>query len=75
MFRFGNKAKLSPRFIGPFEILKRIGLMAYHIGLPSSLSRLHIVLHVSVLIKYIADHSHVSNYQPIQISEDMSYEE
>ena len=75
MFRFGKKGKLSPRFIGPFEILERIGPVAYRIALPPSLSRLHNVFHVSVLRKYIADPSHVLDYQPIQITEDMSYEE
>ncbi|KAH9665582.1 Endonuclease [Citrus sinensis] len=75
VFWFGKKGKLSPRFIGPFEILERIGLVAYRIALPPSLSRLHNVFHVSVLRKYIADPLHVLDYQPIQINEDMSYEE
>lgn len=75
VFRFGKTGKLSPRFIGPFEILERIGPVAYRIALPPSLSRLHNVFHVSVLRKYIADPLHVLDYQPIQINEDMSYEE
>ncbi|KAH9722972.1 Endonuclease [Citrus sinensis] len=75
VFQFRKKGKLSPRFIGPFEILERIGPVAYRIALPPSLSRLHNVFHVSVLRKYIADPSHVLDYQPIQITEDMSYEE
>ncbi|KAH9763231.1 Endonuclease [Citrus sinensis] len=75
VFRFGKKGKLSPRFIGPFEILERIGPVDYRIALPPSLSRLHNVFHVSVLRKYIADPSHVLDNQPIQITEDMSYEE
>ncbi|KAH9778034.1 Endonuclease [Citrus sinensis] len=75
VFRFGKKGKLSPGFIGPFEILERIGPVAYRIALPPSLSRLHNVFHVFVLRKYIADPSHVLDYQPIQITEDMSYEE
>ncbi|KAH9658002.1 hypothetical protein KPL70_023316 [Citrus sinensis] len=75
VFRFGKTGKLSPRFIGPFEILERIGPVAYRIALPPSLSRLHNVFHVSVLRKYIADPLHVLDYQPIQINEDMLYEE
>ncbi|KAH9722450.1 Endonuclease [Citrus sinensis] len=75
VLRFGKTGKLSPRFIGPFEILERIGPVAYRIALPPSLSRLHNVFHVSVLRKYIADALHVLDYQPIQINEDMSYEE
>ncbi|KAH9802791.1 MJK13.9 protein [Citrus sinensis] len=68
---FGKKSKLSLRFIGPFEILEKIGTMA----LPPSLSRLDDVFHVSVLRKYIADPSHILDYQPIRISKDMSYKE
>lgn len=75
VFRFGKKGKLSPRFIGPFEVLERIGSVAYRVALPPQLSRLHNVFHVSVLRKYVPDSSHVLNYQPIQIAEDMSYEE
>ncbi|KAK0587727.1 hypothetical protein LWI29_027749 [Acer saccharum] len=75
VFRFGKKGKLSPRFIGPFEVLERIGTVAYRVALPPNLSRLHNVFHVSVLRKYVADLSHVLDYQPIQISQDMTYEE
>ena len=75
MFRLGKKGNLSPRFIGPFEILERIGPVAYRIALPPGLSKLHNVFHVSVLRKYIADPSYVLDYQPIQVSENMSYEE
>jgi hypothetical protein len=41
MLRFGMKGKLAPRFIGPFEILKRIGSVAYEINLPSQLAKVH----------------------------------
>ncbi|KAH9671101.1 hypothetical protein KPL70_017221 [Citrus sinensis] len=54
---------------------QKIGHVAYRIALPPALSRLHNVFHVSVLRKYVADPSHVLDYQLIQISEDMSYEE
>ncbi|TXG69298.1 hypothetical protein EZV62_004233 [Acer yangbiense] len=73
--RFGKKGKLSPRFIGPFEVLQRIGNVAYRVALPPDLARIHNVFHVSVLRKYVPDPSHVLSYQPIQISQDMSYEE
>ncbi|XP_044478091.1 probable disease resistance protein At4g27220 [Mangifera indica] len=75
VFRFGKRGKLSPRFIGSFEILEKIGAVAYRVALPPSLSRLHNVFHVSALRKYLAYPSHVLDYQPIQISEDLSYEE
>ena len=51
--------KLTPRFIGPFQILKGVGPMAYQIALPPSLSNLHNVFHVSQLHRYIHDPSHV----------------
>ena len=47
--RFGNRGKLSPRFIGPFEILERIGTFAYRLALPPSMSGVHEVFHVSML--------------------------
>jgi hypothetical protein len=49
MLRFDMKGKLAPRFIGPFEILKRIGPVAHKINLPSQLAKVHNVFHVSLL--------------------------
>ena len=47
--RFGKRGKLSPRFIGPFEILERVGTVAYRLALPPSMSGVHEVFHVSML--------------------------
>ena len=60
--RFGIKGKLSPRFIGPFEIVQWVGKCAYRLALLPSLSGVHDVFHVSMLRKYIIDSSHVLNY-------------
>ena len=49
--RFGKHGKLSPRFIGPFEILERIGTVAYQLALLTSMSGVHEVFHVSMLRK------------------------
>ena len=57
--RFGKRGKLSPRFIGPFEVLERVGAIAYRLALPPSLSSVHEVFHVSVLRKYTPDPAHV----------------
>ena len=57
--RFGELGKLSPRFIGPFEILERIGVVAYRLALPPNMSGVHEVFHVSMLRKYSPDPSHV----------------
>ena len=57
--RSGKRGKLSPRFIGPFEILERIGVVAYRFVLPPNMSCVHEVLHVSMLRKYTPDPSHM----------------
>ena len=57
--RFGKRGKLSSRFIGPFEVLERVGAVAYRLSLPPSLSGVHEVFHVSMLRKYTLDPAHV----------------
>jgi len=73
--RFGKRGKLRPRFIGPFEILEKVGNVAYRLALPPELSAVHNVFHVSLLRKYIHDPSHVVNFQTISIQRNLSYEE
>ncbi|KAL0561349.1 hypothetical protein IC582_001774 [Cucumis melo] len=73
--RFERRGKLSPRFVGPFEILERIGPVAYRLALPPSLSTVHDVFHVSMLRKYVSDPSHVVDYEPLEIDENLSYVE
>ncbi|KAL6210832.1 hypothetical protein ACLB2K_016064 [Fragaria x ananassa] len=75
--RFGKRGKLSPRYIGPYEIIERVGSLAYRdrLVLPPELSRIHNVFHVSMLRKYIADPSHVLEEQQISLQKDLSYEE
>ena len=50
--RFDKRGKLSPRFIGPFEILERVGTVAYRLALLPNMSGVHKVFHVSMLRKY-----------------------
>ncbi|GJT58386.1 reverse transcriptase domain-containing protein [Tanacetum coccineum] len=57
VIRFGKKGKLAPRYVGPFEILERIGLVAYRLRLPEELSGVHDTFHVSNLKKCLADAS------------------
>ncbi|XP_021894808.1 uncharacterized protein LOC110812356, partial [Carica papaya] len=73
--RFGRRGKLNPRYIGPFEILDRIGTVAYRLALPPELSRVHNVFHVSMLRKYNPDPSHVLAHEPLPLQDDLSYEE
>lgn len=53
--------------MGPFEVLKRVGLVAYHIALPPNLSNLHPIFHVSILRQYILNPSHVIELDPVQV--------
>ncbi|GAV77734.1 Chromo domain-containing protein [Cephalotus follicularis] len=73
--RFGKKGKLTPRFIGPFEILERVGAVAYRLALPPSLADVHNVFHVSMLRKYHPDPSHVLQWEPLELRTDLSFEE
>ena len=73
--RFGKKGKLSPRFIGPFEVIKKIGPLAYWLALPSELERIHDVFHVFMLRRYRSDPSHVINLSELEIKPDMTDEE
>ncbi len=66
---------MNPRFVGPFEILERIGKVAYRLALPPSLAGVHDVFHVSILKKYIPDPSSVTELEPLQVREDLSYKE
>ncbi|KAL0556451.1 hypothetical protein IC582_004965 [Cucumis melo] len=75
VLRFERRGKLSPRIVGPFEILEQIGPVAYRLALPPSLSTVHDVFHVSMLRKYVSDPSHVVDYEPLEIDENLSYTE
>ena len=75
VMRFGNKGKLAPRYIGPFEIVERIGMVAYRLALPPNMSQVHPVFHVSMLRKYISDPSHVLQPQSVELNEDLTFEE
>ena len=75
VMRFGKKGKLSPRYVGPFEILERVGKVAYRLALPPNFPNVHPVFHVSMLRKYLSDPSHVIQPQVVQLSEELSYKE
>ena len=75
VMRFGQSGKLSPRYIGPYEILERVNDVAYRLALPTDLNKVHNVFHVSMLRKYISDPSHVIRHEPLQLRNDLTYEE
>ena len=72
---FGKRGKLSPRFIGPFEILERVGTVAYRFALPPSMSGVHEVFHVSMLRKYTPDPADVVDWEEIEVDTDGTFEE
>ena len=75
ILRFGRKGKLSPRFIGPYEILEIVGPVAYRLTFPLELAKLHDVFHVSMLRRYRYDTSHILPVQDIQVQEDFTFDE
>ena len=62
-------------YIGTFEILERIGKVAYRLALPLELSSIQNIFHVSMLQKYVPDPSYVLENESIQVHEDLMYEE
>ena len=75
VMRFGKRGKLTPRFVGPFEILERIGDLAYHVALPPVMLGIHHVFHVSMFMKYILDPSHILSYDTLDLRQDLTFEE
>jgi len=68
------KGKLSPRYIGPFPIVARIGRLAYRLDLPHSMKGVHNVFHVSMLRKYLRDPEHHITLEPVTIEQDLTFE-
>jgi len=75
MVYIGRRNKLDPQYLGSFEILVRIGLLAYRLVLPSEIEKIHNGFHVSQLRRHVSDPSHVLNYSSLQIQEDLFYTE
>jgi hypothetical protein len=75
VMRFGKKGKLSPRFVGPFEITQRVGRLAYRIALPPDLIGTHDIFHALMLRKYIANLDVIVEYKSLEIQEGLTYVE
>ena len=75
ILRFGRRGKLRPRYIMPYEIITRVGPVAYRLDLPPELSKVHNVFHVSMLRKYIPDPSHVLSDHPVELKGNLTYKE
>ena len=66
--KFGKGAKLSPRIVGPFDIVEKKGIVAYRLTFPNSLSCMHDIFHISVLRHYVSDPTHVIDLISLQLS-------
>ena len=75
VLRFGKRGELSPRYIGPYRIVERIGEVTYRLEFRLELDSIHDVFHVSMLRKYIPDPSHVLTEQLVETQENLTYEE
>ena len=70
-----EKGKLSPRFIEPFEVIEKVGPMAYKLALPPELEKIHNVFHVSMLRGYRSDPSPVVSSETMELRPNLKYEE
>ena len=75
VIRFDKREKLSSRFIGPFEILERVGTVAYKLALLPSMSSVHEVFHVSMLRRYTPDPAHVVDWGEIEVDTNGTFKE
>ena len=69
--RFGKNGKLSPRFIGPYEVIEKVGPIAYRLALPPDLEKIHNVFHLSMLRRDKSDPSHVICSETIELRLDL----
>ncbi|KAI3667584.1 hypothetical protein L6452_42650 [Arctium lappa] len=67
IIRFGKRGKLSPRFLGPFVILEKIGLQAYRMDLPLEMDGIHPTFHVCYLRKCLAEEESVIPLSEIRV--------
>ena len=75
VMRFGKNGKLSPRFIEPYEMIKKVDPVAYRLALPLELEKIHNVFHVSMLRRYRSNPSHVVSSDTIELRPNLTYEE
>ncbi|XP_069151896.1 uncharacterized protein [Solanum lycopersicum] len=75
VMRFGKKVKLSPRYIGPFENVERIGEVAYQLALPPGLSSVHPIFHISMLKKHHQGGDHVIQWDSMLLDQNLTFEE
>ncbi|WMV46414.1 hypothetical protein MTR67_039799 [Solanum verrucosum] len=75
VMRFGKKGKLSPRYVGPYAILKHVGKVTYELKLPNELAPIHPVFHIFMLKKCIGELVSILPLEGLGLNENLSYEE
>ena len=72
---YRKKEKLSPRYVGPYKILKRTGKVGYELGLPPKLAAVHSVFHISLLKKCVGDPASIVPLESVAVKDSFSYED
>ncbi|TMW85842.1 hypothetical protein EJD97_022394 [Solanum chilense] len=75
VMRFGKKGKLSPRYVGPYKFLKRVGKVEYELELPAKLATVHPVFHISLLNKCVGDPASIVPLESVAVKDIFSYED
>ncbi|WMV14340.1 hypothetical protein MTR67_007725 [Solanum verrucosum] len=75
VMRIGKKGKLSPTYVGPYKILKRIGKVAYELELPTELAAVHPVFHILLLKKCVGDPASIVHLESVAVKDSLTYEE
>ena len=74
VIRFGRKGKFSPRYVGPYEIIQRVGEVAYELAFLVAPDSVHLVFHVAMLKKFLGDPTSIVTVEGSGVHEDLSYE-
>ena len=75
VMRFGRKGKLSPKFIGSYEVIEKVDPVTYRLALSLELEKIHNDFHISMLRRYRSDPSHVVSSEIFELRPDLTYEE
>ena len=75
LMRFPKKVKLSPTYVGPYKIFKRVGQVAYELDLPAELATVHLVFHISLLKKCVGDPASIVPLKSVAVKYSLSYED